>query len=220
MQRIVLAGLFITAIVSCAPTRFVKPLAKNQQAVNLSLGGQLISYSNLTIPMPFLTATYGYGFDSTLTGFGGVNITSLLYGNIQLELGVTKQILKQQGVVPGISINPVANIVYRNKNASKFYPQVDINAFWDYNSQKDFFYVGLSNWFELSGKRVYGQQQQHNWFIAPMLGQTFVRKKWNYNIELKMLAPNLKNNTSTVDYKTPFGTHGALGVYIGCTRKF
>jgi hypothetical protein len=219
MNRTLLVILVIATIVSCAPTRFVKPLAKKQQAVNLSAGGALISYSKLTIPMPFVTATYGYGIDSTLTGFGSLNLTSLAYGNAQIELGVTKQIVQQKGRWPGISINPVANIIYR-KDASKLYPEIDINAFWDYNNKRNFFYVGVANWFELSGKRAYDQKQEHRWFFNPMIGQTFVRKKWNYNIELKAIAPNIANNTSTVDYKTPFGSHGAFGIYLGCTRKF
>ncbi|GEO08359.1 hypothetical protein [Segetibacter aerophilus] len=220
MRETILASLIIITITSCAPTRFVKPLAKKQQAVNLSLGGALISYSKLTIPMPFVTATYGYGIDSTLTGFGALNITSLVYGNAQVELGLTKQLLQQKGVWPGVSVSPVANIIYRNKDASKVYPQVDINAFWDYNNKRNFFYVGISNWFELAGKRVYDQEQEHHWLFNPMIGETFVRNKWNYNIELKVIAPNIANNTSIVDYKTPFGSHGAFGIYIGCTRKF
>ncbi|MCW3114754.1 MAG: hypothetical protein JWR18_3150 [Segetibacter sp.] len=219
MNRTLLLIIVIATIVSCAPTRFVKPLAKKQQAVNLSVGGALISYSKLTIPMPFVTATYGYGIDSTLTGFGSLNLTSLAYGNAQIELGVTKQIVQQKGRWPGISINPVANIIYR-KDASKLYPEIDINAFWDYNNKRNFFYVGVANWFELSGKRAYDQKQEHRWLFNPMIGQTFVQKKWNYNIELKAIAPNIANNTSTVDYKTPFGSHGAFGIYLGCTRKF
>jgi hypothetical protein len=166
-----------------------------------------------------VTATYGYGIDSTLTGFGSINVTSLVYGNAQVELGVTKQLLQQEGSRPGVSINPVANFIYR-EGTSKFYPELDINAFWEYNNKRNFFYVGVANWFELSGKRAYDQQQKHRWLFNPMIGETFVRKKWNFNIELKVLAPNIANNTSIVDYKTPFGNRGALGIYLGCTRKF
>ena len=221
MQNKVWCFVFIASmLISCAPSRFVKPLKEDEQAVNLSLGGPLISYSDVPIPMPFLTATYGYGFDSTLTGFGALNITSLLFGNAQLELGVTKQLIQQRGSRPGISINPVANIIYRNKDAAKFYPQLDINAFWEYNQNRNFFYVGLSNWFELSGKRAFDQEQENQWLLTPMIGQTFVRSKWNYNIEAKIIAPYIDNNTSPVDYKTPFGKKGALGIYFGLTRKF
>lgn len=221
MQQKIWYYLFISSfIISCAPSRFVKPLKEDEQAINISLGGPLVSYSDVPIPMPFLTATYGYGFDSTLTGFGALNITSLLYGNAQLELGVTKQLIQQRGSRPGVSINPVANIIYRNKDAAKVYPQLDINAFWEYNKNRNFFYVGLSNWFELSGKRAFEQDQKTQWILSPMIGQTFVKSKWNYNIEMKIIAPNIDNNTSPVEYKTPLGKKGALGIYFGATRKF
>lgn len=211
---------FILIFSSCAPSRFVKPLDKKQQALNLSLGGPLINYSSLTIPMPFLTATYGYGIDSTLTGFGSLNITSAVYGNLQMEIGATKRLLKQQGYFPAISINPVANIIYRNKDASRLYPELDINAYWDHNNGRNFFYIGASNWFELKQKRAFDERQQNHWLITPMLGETFVRKKWNYTVEAKIITPGLLNNKSPVEYKTPLGNHGALGIYFSVSRKF
>ncbi len=121
MNKKLLLPLFICFMYSCAPSRFVKPLDAKQKAINVSLGGPIIEYSDLPIPMPFLTATYGYGIDSSLTAFGGVNITSAFYGNAQVELGVTKRLLKQNKSIPGISINPVANIIYRNKDAFRIF---------------------------------------------------------------------------------------------------
>ena len=53
-----------------------------------------------------------------------------------------------------------------------------------------------------------------------MLGETFVRKRWNYTVEAKVITPNLVNNKSPVEYQTPFGTHGALGIYFSISRKF
>jgi hypothetical protein len=53
-------------LLSCAPSRFVKPLDKGQQAVNLSLGVPLIEFSGLAISTPLITATYGKGFDLAL----------------------------------------------------------------------------------------------------------------------------------------------------------
>lgn len=216
----ILLPICILLACSCAPSHFVKPLNAKQKAVNLSLGGPVIDYNDVPIPMPFLTATYGYGIDSTLTGFASVNITSALYGNLQLELGATKKLLKQKGSIPAISINPVANFIYRNKNAAKFYPQLDINAYWDYNKKRNFFYVGISNWFELESKRSIGEDQPDHWLITPLVGETFVRRKWNYNVELKVLAANISSEKSVVDYKTPFNNQGAVGIYFGITRKF
>ena len=53
-----------------------------------------------------------------------------------------------------------------------------------------------------------------------MLGHIFQRRKWDFTVEVKVIAPNLKNNYNTVDYKTPLGNNGAFGFYIGYTRKF
>jgi hypothetical protein len=198
----------------------VKPLAKKQQAVNLSFGGSLIKYGTATIPMPFLTANYGYGIDSTLTGFASLNITSALFGNAQIELGATKQLLKQNKYIPALSITPVINIIYKNKNARKLYPQLAINAFWEYGKHKNIVYVGFDNWFELASKRQYEVKQQNHWTLMPTIGHSFNNKKWNFNIEAKVIAPNESNEKLVVDYVTPFKTHGAFGVYVGCTRKF
>ncbi len=205
---------------SCAPSRFVKPLQKNQQAVNVALGGPLFEYSDVVIPMPFLSASYGYGFDSTLTGFAALNVSAALFGNLQMEIGATKQVLKQSGYVPAISITPVANLIYKNKDAKKFYPQLDLNAFWEFNQNRNLFYAGVSNWFELAGKKAHEQEQTNHWLISPHIGQTFIRKRWDFTIEAKIIAPNISYESNVVDYKSPLGKRVAFGIYFGYTRKF
>lgn len=207
-------------LASCAPTRFVKPLDKKEKAVNLSLGGPVIGYNGIPVPVPFLTLTYGYGIDSSLTGFGSLNITSAFYGNAQVEAGVVKRLVKQHHSWPGISITPVANFIYRSKNAKKFYPQLDVNAYWDYNRGRNFFYAGLSNWFELSSNKAYDIKQEHHWLLSPMIGEYFVRKKWSINVEVKIAAANISSRKTVAEYKTPLGHHGAAGIYVGYTRKF
>jgi hypothetical protein len=207
-------------MVSCAPSRFVKPLEKGQQALNASLGGPLIGYGSAIIPVPMVTATYGYGLDSVLTGFGSLNLTSAFYGNFQIELGVTRQLIRQKGKWPALSVSPVANFIYRNKDAVKFYPQLDLNAFWEFNQKRNFFYAGVSNWFELSNNKTLEQDQPHHWLFTPQIGQTFVRKNHDFNIEIKAVAINVTNHGSVADYKTPFGKQGAFGMYVSYTRKF
>ncbi len=212
--------LILLLLASCAPMRFVKPLDKNQQAVNLSLGGELIKYNSATIPIPFLTANYGYGIDSSLTGFASLNITSALFGNFHLDLGATKQLLKQKEYYPAIVVAPAFDFIYRNKNAVKFYPQLALNAFWEYGKKKNLVYAGIDNWFELATKKAYGQKQENHWFFMPALGHSFCGKKGSFTTEVRVIAPNLSNEKLVVEYQTPFGTHGAFGVYIGYTRKF
>ncbi len=214
------ACILIINSYSCSPARFVKPLNKNQQSANISLGGPLITYGNSVIPVPFLTANYGYGIDSSLTGFGSVNITSALFANLQMELGAAKQLCRQHTYLPALTITPALNIIYRNKDAHKLYPQLTVNAFWEYGKRKNFFYIGIDNWFELSQKRAFDIIQPNHWIFMPEAGHNFTLKKWNFIIETKVIAPNLSNQNLVVDYQTPFKSHGALGVYFGLTRKF
>lgn len=214
---LLLTGLLLF---SCAPSHFVKPLEKKQHAANISLGGPLIKYGNATVPVPFITATYGYGIDSSTTGFASLNITSALFQNFQLELGATRQLLKQNKYIPGVSVNPVINFIYHDTKAYKFYPQLDLNAYWEYGKRKNFVYVGLDNWFELSQKRAFGVKQQNHWIFSPMIGHTFSGKKWNFNIEAKFMAPNLSNKNIVIKYQTPLRDKGAFGIYLGYTRKF
>jgi len=214
------ACLYLAILSSCTSIKFVKPLNKKQHSASVSLGGPLIKYGTATIPIPFLTADYGYGIDSSLTGFASFNITSALFGNFQMELGATKQLWKQNNYLPAISITPVGNIIYRNKDAYKFYPQLAINAFWEYGKHKNVVYVALDNWFELAQKRAYDIKQPNHWIFMPTVGHSFTGKKWNFNIEAKIIAPNLSHQKLVVDYQTPFKNNGALGVYLGYARKF
>ena len=212
--------LLLCALGSCTPMRFAKPLEKKQHAANISFGGELIKYNDITIPVPFLTANYGYGIDSALTGFATLNITSALFGNIQLDLGATRQVLKQKKYYPAVSISPAVDFIYRNRNAAKVYPQVAVNAFWEYGKRKNLVYFGIDNWFELAKYKAYGKNQEHHWFFMPALGHSFCGKKGNFTTEIRSIAPNMSNEKLVVENQTPFGTHGAFGVFIGYTRKF
>jgi hypothetical protein len=219
MRQIIYLFIVLFAY-SCSPSRFIRPLERDQHAANLSFGGPLIQYDKMTIPVPFLTAAYGYGIDSSLTAYSSLNITSALFGNFQMELGATKQIIQQSNYFPAISINPQINFIYRDAHAHKFYPQFDANFFWEYGERNNYVYVGVSNWFELARKRTLGEPQKDHWYFIPLAGHSFVRQKWNLNVEAKVIAPNLSNRNIVVDYQTPLRDHGAFGVYIGYTRLF
>ncbi len=212
-----IAGLFFF---SCAPQRFVKPLEKQQQAVNASLGGVLFDYNGTTIPMPFLTLAYGYGLNETTTGFGAVNVTSALYGNFQFELGLTKQIVQQREFQPAICLTPVANIIYRNSDARKLYPQLAVSTYWEYGKHSDLIYLSLDSWFELSGKKANNEQQENHVLFMPSLGHSFQRKNHCFTSEFRIVAPNLSNEGLVIDYKTPLRTHGACALFFGYTLKF
>jgi hypothetical protein len=212
-----LISIFLFA---CAPTRVVKTIPKGKTNITASLGGPLIAYHNLTIPMPLTSVSGAYGIKDDLTGFAGLHTTALAFGVIQADLGVTKRLKEQNNWSPGISVSPVANFMYDTwEHHFKFYPEIDINAYWNYRKKQNFIYAGISNWFELASKRAFDEPQPNNWIPGFYVGHTWSQKIMEYTIEAKYLEPFTNNKNLVVQY-TSFGNTGAIGIYFGITRKF
>lgn len=218
--KITLSISLLAFICSCAPARFVKPLQKNEKAISANFGGPLISFAGAVIPMPLTAIGGGYGINDKLTAYSNLHTTALAFGVIQLDAGIVQEILSQNKWRPGISINPGINLAYQIKAEDfKFWPQLDVNAYWNYKNKPHYFYAGISNWFEFSSTRALGEPQPHNWIFIPQIGHTFVNKKFNWNLEVKYIAPNISHKNIVVEYHAP-GNNGAIGVYFGVARKF
>jgi hypothetical protein len=208
---------FAWLFASCAPTRFVKPLKKGQTAITASLGGPLILYGKTTIPVPLTSIAIGHGYENNITGFAGLHTTALLFGVLQTDIGMVKQLHKQDGWVPGISISPVLNLMIDKwQGKLSVFPEVDAHAYWSYSKRQHYAYVGISNWFDLNTKRSEGDVQKTHWFPVLQLGNTIVRPKWSYSLEVKY-APHI-NSPVVVDFQG-LGYKTAIGAYFGVTRN-
>lgn len=210
--------VFILFFISCAQTRFVEPLNKGEISVGGNFGGPVIEYGSAAIPIPFLDVEAGYGLDTNLTIHGGLNLTSLVFGNIHLDAGATYKILNQKKYIPNVSITPAFNFVFDlYDHGAKFWPMLDANAYWNYGKRKNYFYTGISNYFELSKTMALDQPQTSHWLFSPQFGHVIKNKKGNFQFttELKLLGINLNANYSFIPYTGVTGNMGATGIYIG-----
>ena len=143
---------------------------------------------------------------------------------VQTELGVTRSILQPDSnryFSPGLSVSPVANMMLDTWEGNhRLYPQVDLNAYWTFGKHESFAYLGLSQWFEFTGKRAHEEPQETNWPWSPPAGVNYSREKMQYGLEVKYLAPTHSNQYVVVDYFKPFGNKGATGVYLTFMRRF
>lgn len=213
--------LALLALGSCAPTRFVEPLEEKQHAVGFTFGGPLIEFGG-TIPVPLSGIQYGYGIKKNLTAFGALHTTSAVFGNLQLDAGVTYQFLEQKGAIPNLSVTPALNFITNfQTGTTRLWPQVDVNAFWHFSQKKHFVYAGLGNWFVLSGKRAHNEPSLRRWVMNPQIGATFkLGESWMLTAETKFLAPLTNKSMEFVPYQSVFGNYGATGAYIGITKTF
>ncbi len=219
-NSLLLVYTIVLLLISCAPSRFVKPLQKNENAVSFSFGGPLIHFNNIPIPIPISTLCYAHGINNRLTTFGSIHTTSLLFGNFQSDIGAVYSILKNDSIF-GISISPSFQIAYniRNLNGFKIWPSFDANFYYKIKSSHHYLYFGNSNWFEFSKYRAHNELQPTHILPDLHLGWFTNTKKWNHQFELKYIAPNIHNLPNVVPY-IGINHKGSLGIYYNLTFKF
>lgn len=214
-------GLLTVIIASaCNPTRVVKPLGKGELQGGVSLGGPAITMGSLPVLVPLTSIHAAYGYSENTSVFGSLQTTSLLFGVIHTDIGVTKHIKKQNGYMPAISTSAIVNfMVDRWDWRSSVLPQLDVNFYWQYKQKPNVLYTGLQNWLELRTTRAHGEIQPVNWLPAISLGHQWVKQKYNWQLEARYIGFTQSNKNIVVDYISP-GNNGALGLYFGVQRKF
>lgn len=211
---------FIYCFQNCAPSRFVKTLEKKQRAASFSFGGPLIKFAGAPIPIPFTTLAYGYGVTDKITGYGSLHTTSLLFGNLQSDIGATVKLFEKENKF-GISASPALQLAYNigTKNSFRIWPSADVNAYFHLNSKPSYLYTGANSWFELSKYKAYEQPQQRHVIPNLHLGYMIVKQKWQHQFQLSYLGIGIPNKPGVVDYIGISGK-GTLGFYYSLIRKF
>ena len=225
--------LILIGLASCAPARFVEPLKRGQQVITGNFGGPVAKIPGIgNIPIPYTAIGYGRGLTDKTTIFGNLHTTSLLFGIGQTDLGVSQSIWKNDKM--GVSAQGSMNILVDfYTGANRFWPQVDANYYFKYGKHSkpvqldamckieskhyNFFYAGLSNWFDPYKTESQGRPNAQFWIPNVQLGHQWIRPKWSYQAELKMLAPNQSNQNIVVNYPSLLNNRGALGLYFGIT---
>jgi hypothetical protein len=208
--------IFMAVLFSCGPSRFIQPLEEGKQAISVHLGGSLIDYNDVTIPIPLTSVTYANGLTDMVTVFGSVHTTSLFFNNLQLEVGVLSQFKKQEKWIPAYSSALVLNFITEmNEGNSKLWPQLDGNVFWHFMGHKNRLHIGYSFW--IDPKML---DESKFAIFNPHIGYTRQIKNWNVGVELKFLAPTYDNSKLFIPYQSITGDRGANGIYLQVTKQF
>lgn len=227
MKNIVVIISLIGLLSSCAPSRFVVPLEKRSQAVAVELGGPMILYNDVSIPVPLISATHAYGWKKNGTIHQSLHLTSLAYGTFQYEAGYLSNLFYHDKSKIGSSYTiGFEYITDRWQWNHRIYPKLDWNFYWYLSGQGGrtcdcpgakkknvLFYTGISNWVELNGIRPHGLPQQKRVLSNPQVGFLFYGKKLNWQIESKWIASSIENDNTVVDY-IGLNNKGAVGIYF------
>ncbi len=203
---------------SCAPSRFVKPLAKNEKVISASFGGPMIVFVVAPIPIPFTTIGYAQGITSKVTAFGNLHGTSGLFGNLQTDIGSTIQIYKKEEVF-GFSVSPILQTAYnlRNKTGLRFWPSCDLNFYHHLKQKSSYFYSGINCWLELATKKAFGEKLNQHLIPNMQIGFVCFYKKWRHQFQLSYFGIGIANQPGVVGYIGVSGK-GALGFHYAIIR--
>jgi hypothetical protein len=212
--------LILGMLQNCAPSRYVKPLAKSQHAANFSFGGPLIRFAGAPIPIPFSTLGYGYGLTENITAHGNLHVTSLLFANAQADLGTTFSLYKKENIF-GFTASPALQIAYnlRNKTGMRVWPSLDANAYFHLNQRPSYLYAGLNSWFEFKNIKAHQEKQQRHVIPNVQVGYVVVKTKWQHQFECKYLGIGIPNLPGVVDYIGAAGK-GSFGIYYTLIKTF
>lgn len=128
MMNIKLFGVLSALILatSCTPTKVVVPLDEGQWQLGVTQGRPQINDEYL----PVIGAYAAKGVSATKTNYGGIQLTSLLLGAVQLEGGTVVSLIPQQGLKPGISYSYGAQSFLSTRDyAFRLYPEAGVNAY-------------------------------------------------------------------------------------------
>lgn len=230
MQSLLFLVSGLVFLWSCAPARFVEPLQKGQQVLTGHFGGPIAKVPGIgAIPIPFTSIGYGRGLSNQTTIMGALQTTSLAFGVGQVELGVSQRLWNNDRM--GLSGQLNTNILIDfYTGANRIWPQLDANYYFKYGRQwrpeqlelskvyhrnYNFVYAGISNWFDFYRVESQGRPNEQLWIPSLQFGHQWIRPKWSYQAELKILAPLESNENIVVSYPSLLQNRGALGLYFG-----
>ena len=213
-------GIIISIILvtGCSTVRYVRPIEKGTSAASLSLGGPVTQVSGNYLPLPLLSAGYGYGVTDYLSLEAALHITSALFGVAHVDIGANWVPLATRGVIPGVVLSPKVVLLSNFKpHESRSYPVLTPTLYWERG--RHLWYTGVENWFERHSVRADGNEQSHHWLIIPYIGYGIAKGKWQFQAEGRVYMPNL-SNTPGATTNLGFGDRGIIGFFLGVNRTF
>ena len=235
MQKWIFYALAAFYLSACAPARFVEPLEKGEQVLTGHFGGPVAKVPGIgAIPIPFTSIGYGRGITHTTTLMGALQTTSLAFGVGQFEVGASQRIWKndRMGVSGQVNVNFLLDFY---TGANRIWPQLDANYYFKYGKEwkpvkldrfckqqpenYNFFYAGMSNWFDFYRIESQGRPNEQLWIPNFQIGHQWIRPKLSYQAEIKILAPTYSNENIVVPYPSILQNRGAMGLYFGITYR-
>jgi hypothetical protein len=205
--------LLAAFIASCAPTKIVVPLEQGQVQVGATLGRPKINTGSL----PLLGVYAAKGVNANTTAYGSAQLSSALFGAIQLDGGVVKGIRPSQGFSPGFSYSYGGNLLVSSRDfATRIYPEAGANMFW--KKGPHILNVSANSWVDPTW---FLTEYDRGKILAPSFCAGYrLRYKWiELQAEYKIVNPTREIQVPQAYVPSTLGL-GGRGLYWGAAINF
>jgi len=198
---------------SCAPTKIVAPLQEGQVQVGATLGSPMVNSGSI----PLMGIYAAKGISNSTTAYGAAQLSSALFGTIQLDGGVVKGMRPSRGILPGLSYSYGGNLFVSSRDyATRIYPETGINVFWQQGAH--ILNVSANTWVDPTW---FLTEYNRGQILAPSLGAGYrLRYKWiEFQTEYKIVNPTREIMIPQAYVPSTFGL-GGRGLYWGIAINF
>ncbi len=206
--QIVIIIIFISSIVGCGITQPIRPIEEGTTEVIASLGGPIIPFGGVAIPVPYLNVGAMYGYKPNLTLYGNAHITALLFKDIGLDGGFSTRVLPEKGVRPEITLNGRVYFfwdAFRGKT-TRVYPTGTLTASY-LIGERSLLYFGADNLYQYTTSDI---------FVSPFIGYSFpIANTMELQIESKWMAMNRDTRHGVFEGAGSIGGKGNVGLFFG-----
>lgn len=199
---------------ACGTVASVKPMGTGNKALTFSVGGPVAPVYDINMPLPYSVLRYCHGLNANTDAHVGIHPTMGLFGNIGLDVGLTRHFMRNLGWRPGVSagVSLYGFYDFEELDNARLYPELTLIFTYDVSQRVPVIYFGFENMFQFTKP----------YFIPVCLvGSEFaLSNRWTLGLEARWYAPTESGDDRVVDYViTPVG-QGALGFALGVMYSF
>ena len=201
-------------VLECGTVASVKPVGAGNKTVVFSAGGPVAPVYDINMPIPYSVLRFRFGLDDDTDAHVGLHPTLALFGDVGLDIGVTKHFARNEGLRPGFSASMSLYGFYDFSELSnvRVYPELSFILCYDVSKRIPVVYLGVENMIQFTEPYV---------VPACLLGGEFaLSRRLVISLETRWYAPLESGDDRVVDYSiTPFG-QGAVGFVLGFAYTF
>lgn len=200
--------IIISSFIGCGVTQPIRPIEEASTEIIASLGGPIIPFGGIAIPVPYLNLGAMYGYSSDLTIYGNVHLTALLFKDVGLDGGFSTRLFPEEGMIPEITLNGRAYFFWDafRGNTTRLYPTATVTGSY-LTGEHSLFYFGVDNLVQFTTSDL---------FISPFIGYRFpVSTAMQLQIESKWMAMNRDTRHGVFEGAGSIGGNGNVGLFFG-----